>query len=90
MHAKAYLASIVIILAAYLAAPLRPSIARVRASFATHATPVMTSRVPVKSVYAHEQDEGVGARVRRSIGGMSLRHIDPFLMLDHFSAFYHL
>jgi len=75
----------------YLPTPLR------RSSFATASlaaslrsqSPVMTSqtsRTVVKGVYAVEQDEGVGARVRRSIGGMSLRHIDPFLMLDHFTA----
>ena len=71
-----------------LPSPLR------RSSFATSSSaaslrsqlPIMTSqtsRTVVKGVYAVEQDEGVGARVRRSIGGMSLRHIDPFLMLDH-------
>jgi len=34
---------------------------------------------------SHEQSEGVGARVRRSIGGMHLRNLDPFLLLDEFS-----
>ena len=29
-----------------------------------------------------EQSEGVGARVRRSIGHPQLRSLDPFLMLD--------
>jgi len=33
---------------------------------------------------AVEQDEGVGARVRRSIGTAKLRNFSPFLMLDHF------
>lgn len=28
--------------------------------------------------------QGVGARVRRSIGSMNLRNLTPFLMLDHF------
>ena len=28
--------------------------------------------------------QGVGARVRRSIGTSSLRNLTPFLMLDHF------
>jgi len=31
-----------------------------------------------------EQDEGVGARVRRSIGTREIRNFDPFLMLDEF------
>jgi quercetin 2,3-dioxygenase len=34
---------------------------------------------------AIEQSEGVGARVRRSIGTAKLRNFSPFLMLDHFS-----
>jgi hypothetical protein len=38
------------------------------------------SRTVLKSVYAVEQAEGVGARVRRSIGSMSLRNLSPFLM----------
>lgn len=92
MHPRAYLASILVILASYLAlrTSIAPLLARFRTSFATHASPNMTTRdttrTVVKSVHAIEQDEGVGARVRRSIGGMSLRHADPFLMLDHFTA----
>lgn len=40
---------------------------------------------PVKNtVIAREQSEGVGARVRRSIGRPELRNLDPFLMLDEF------
>ncbi|KAI9715016.1 MAG: hypothetical protein M1812_006230 [Candelaria pacifica] len=35
---------------------------------------------------AVEQSEGVGARVRRSIGTASLRTLSPFLMLDHFTS----
>ncbi|KAI9886293.1 MAG: hypothetical protein M1823_001902 [Watsoniomyces obsoletus] len=35
---------------------------------------------------AVEQSEGVGARVRRSIGTPKLRNFSPFLMLDHFSV----
>ncbi|OOF96316.1 hypothetical protein ASPCADRAFT_206497 [Aspergillus carbonarius ITEM 5010] len=34
---------------------------------------------------AIEQAEGAGARVRRSIGTAKLRHLSPFLMLDHFT-----
>lgn len=33
-----------------------------------------------------EQSEGVGAKVRRSIGRQELRNFDPFLMLDEFRA----
>ncbi|RKO90103.1 putative quercetinase, partial [Blyttiomyces helicus] len=39
-----------------------------------------------KSVLSVEQDEGVGARVRRSIGTYQLRNLDPFLMLDQFTV----
>ncbi|KAJ3272328.1 hypothetical protein HDV01_005762 [Terramyces sp. JEL0728] len=38
----------------------------------------------VKKVVSVEQSEGVGARVRRSIGTSELRNLDPFLMLDEF------
>ncbi|XP_021356648.1 pirin-like [Mizuhopecten yessoensis] len=44
----------------------------------------MTSKSVVKSVLSVEQDEGVGARVRRSVGRAELRNLDPFLMLDEF------
>jgi len=37
-------------------------------------------------VLSVEQSEGVGARVRRSIGGSKLRNLDPFLMLDEFKG----
>jgi quercetin 2,3-dioxygenase len=36
---------------------------------------------------ALEQTEGVGARIRRSIGTPKLRHLSPFLMLDHFTVY---
>ncbi|KAJ3573964.1 hypothetical protein NP233_g2089 [Leucocoprinus birnbaumii] len=42
------------------------------------------SRSVVKRVFAAETPEGAGARVRRSIGSMTLRNLSPFLMLDHF------
>ncbi len=35
---------------------------------------------------AKEQSEGVGARVRRSIGSPKLRNYSPFLLLDHFTS----
>ncbi|KAJ3592953.1 hypothetical protein NHX12_005291 [Muraenolepis orangiensis] len=37
-----------------------------------------------RTVESVEQDEGVGAQVRRSIGRKELRNLDPFLMLDEF------
>ncbi|KAF9943376.1 hypothetical protein BGZ67_000056 [Mortierella alpina] len=43
-----------------------------------------TSRSIIKSVLSKEQSEGVGARVRRSMGRPELRNHDPFLMLDEF------
>eukprot|EP00742_Colponemidia_sp_Colp-10_P001215 GILJ01001308.1.p1 GENE.GILJ01001308.1~~GILJ01001308.1.p1 ORF type:complete len:318 (+),score=40.64 GILJ01001308.1:88-954(+) len=44
----------------------------------------MASRSVIKKVLSVEQAEGVGARVRRSIGRPELRNFDPFLMLDEF------
>ncbi|XP_071509962.1 pirin-like [Diadema antillarum] len=40
----------------------------------------------VKSVLSVEQAEGVGARVRRSVGRPELKNLDPFLMLDEFKV----
>ncbi|KAM9826360.1 pirin [Syngnathus typhle] len=37
-----------------------------------------------KTLLSVEQGEGVGARVRRSIGRKELQNLDPFLMLDEF------
>lgn len=46
----------------------------------------MSSR-PIKlRVHSMEVSEGAGVTVRRSLGLPSLRHLDPFLMLDHFST----
>ena len=39
-----------------------------------------------KVLVSVEQGEGVGARVKRSIGRHELRNFDPFLMLDHFKV----
>lgn len=41
-------------------------------------------RTVLKNFIAIEQEEGVGARVRRSIGTMKMRRFAPFLMLDDF------
>lgn len=45
-----------------------------------------TARKVAKAVPAREQSEGVGAKVRRSIGTMEVRNFTPFLMLDHFKV----
>lgn len=47
---------------------------------------LQTSRTVLKAIMSHEQAEGMGARVRRSIGTMQLRNFDPFLMLDEFNV----
>ncbi|KFZ10405.1 hypothetical protein V501_05215 [Pseudogymnoascus sp. VKM F-4519 (FW-2642)] len=39
-----------------------------------------------KAFLAIQQSEGVGAKVRRSIGTPQLRNFSPFLMLDHFTS----
>ncbi|XP_038139119.1 pirin [Cyprinodon tularosa] len=46
----------------------------------------MNVKKVVKTVLSVEQAEGVGARVRRSIGRKELRNLDPFLMLDEFKV----
>lgn len=45
-----------------------------------------TPRAVLKAIPAIEQAEGMGARVRRTIGTMSVRNFTPFLMLDHFKV----
>ncbi|ANZ73479.1 BA75_00929T0 [Komagataella pastoris] len=44
------------------------------------------SRSVLKSFYCNEVSEGVGAKVRRSIGSMQMRNFKPFLLLDHFNV----
>jgi len=44
------------------------------------------SRKVVKKIEAIETPEGDGATVRRSLGSGGLNRLDPFLMLDHFTA----
>lgn len=46
----------------------------------------MTSRRIRQLVPALEVTEGAGVTVHRSIGTPQLRHLDPFLMLDHFGS----
>ncbi|GCE99035.1 hypothetical protein ZYGM_004126 [Zygosaccharomyces mellis] len=45
----------------------------------------LSVRTVLKYFTAIEQEEGVGARVRRSIGTTKMRRFTPFLMLDDFS-----
>jgi len=54
-------------------------------SAAQSANAPLLSRVIDVIVPARETPEGLGARVRRSVGGPFLRNFDPFLLLDHAS-----
>ncbi len=45
-----------------------------------------SSRTVKQVVLSVNQPEGVGVRVRRSIGRPELRNFDPFLLLDEFKA----
>nr|XP_038955819.1 pirin isoform X2 [Rattus norvegicus] len=45
-----------------------------------------SSKKVTLSVLSREQSEGVGARVRRSIGGPELKMLDPFLLFDEFKG----
>ncbi|XP_065268475.1 pirin isoform X3 [Emys orbicularis] len=47
---------------------------------------MVTLRKVIKTVLSIEQAEGVGARVRRSIGRPELKNVDPFLLLDEFKG----
>lgn len=46
----------------------------------------MKAKTVLNAVLSVEQDEGVGARVRRSVGRPELKNFDPFLMLDEFKG----
>lgn len=46
----------------------------------------MDTRRITQSIRAHEVTEGAGVTVHRTLGTPALRHLDPFLMLDHFSS----
>ncbi|XP_063577225.1 pirin isoform X1 [Pongo abelii] len=45
-----------------------------------------SSKKVTLSVLSREQSEGVGARVRRSIGRPELKNLDPFLLFDEFEG----
>jgi len=47
---------------------------------------MVSPRSILKYFLAVAQEEGVGARVRRSIGTYQVRNFTPFLMLDHFNV----
>ncbi|XP_071847146.1 pirin-like [Apostichopus japonicus] len=40
----------------------------------------------MKTIPAEEEEEGLGIRVKRTIGGSKMDYLDPFLQLDHFQA----
>ncbi len=46
----------------------------------------MDTRHITQLVRAHEVTEGAGVTVHRSLGTPARKHLDPFLMLDHFSS----
>ena len=46
----------------------------------------MTFKRVLKIVESKWQNEGRGAKVRRSIGRHELRNLDPFLLLDEFQG----
>jgi redox-sensitive bicupin YhaK (pirin superfamily) len=47
---------------------------------------IMHTRTVLKRVPATAVSEGAGVLVHRSLGTPALRHLDPFLMLDHFAS----
>ena len=47
---------------------------------------MVSLRSILKVLYASERAEGVGAKVRRSIGVIGMRNFTPFLLLDHFNV----
>lgn len=52
----------------------------------TNNSEMVAPRTILKFFTAVLQEEGVGAKVRRSIGTMKQRYFSPFLMLDHFNV----
>ncbi|CAN6447958.1 unnamed protein product [Victoria cruziana] len=55
-------------------------------TMAEHTSSFQKPRHVVKKVLARPQYEGDGAVVRRSIGRLELKRLDPFLLLDEFSV----
>lgn len=66
----------------------RTSLSKLSTSTTSASTAPITatrkSRHVLKSIYAAEREEGMGATVRRSLGTIQQRHDDPFLLLDEF------
>jgi redox-sensitive bicupin YhaK (pirin superfamily) len=46
----------------------------------------MSNRTIAQLIHARAVTEGAGVTVHRTIGTPGLRHLDPFLMLDHFGS----
>jgi len=46
----------------------------------------MAERRVVRFVRGRETAEGAGVRLRRTLGGPDLDHLDPFLLLDEFKS----
>ncbi len=46
----------------------------------------MPERRVVRQVRGRETAEGAGVRLRRTLGGPELDHLDPFLLLDEFRS----
>ena len=63
-----------------------PPLIPTRVATTTPTSNMTTPRGIRFSFLAREQSEGAGATVRRSIGTPNLKHLTPFLMLDHFSV----
>ena len=67
--------------------PATAQAAQINTSFYSTSTTNMSTSTTPRAIratnYAREISEGAGAIVRRSIGVPSLRHLTPFLMLDH-------
>lgn len=65
----------------------QPSLIPTRfATTSTNSNNMTTPRSIQFAFLARQQSEGAGATVRRSVGTPTLRHLTPFLMLDHFSV----
>lgn len=50
--------------------------------FEIHSNLVIFLKQIKQKVFAVEVSEGVGARVRRTVGSSQLKNLDPFLLLD--------
>ena len=46
----------------------------------------MRARRVLRVIRGRETSDGAGVRLRRSIGGSEIDHLDPFLLLDEFKS----